>query len=412
MESDINYKGGVRMKYLGKFFFVALVILAMVMHFWQMKPILQAKKSKEALRLQAQTFAALPGWSDADLRRSFTAFKRSCRVFERRNPERNVGTSLIPLTVADWLPACKAAQFIAASDNTQVRDYFEHWFIPSLITKNKPINGLFTGYYSLNLKGSPVKTPQFSVPLYGLPKDLVVMYLQDFDPNLPRKKIIAQVKQHRLKPYSTRKDINAGAIKNVAKPIAWIHSRVDRVFLEIQGSGAITYPDGSKHYFGYAGENGAPYRAIAGVLIEKGVMTPHNASMQGIKAYLKQHPEEIDEVLHKNESFVFFQKQSKPGAMGAQGLALTPKVSLAVDLRYIPLGLPLWLDTKYTDETSKEQDLQQLMLSQDTGGAIRGPVRGDIYWGDTERAAALAGRMKHPGQYWVFVPRLQAKTTP
>lgn len=386
-----------------------IFFLGILLHFWSFKPVPKPTAKPIELGLQAVDFSVLPGWDKANLPRAFNAFKRSCRVFMRRDPAQVVGTNLIPLTVADWLPACKAAQFVPDSNNHHIQQYFERWFVPYRIIKDQPLNGLFTGYYSLNLKGSPVKTAEYGVPLYGLPNDLVVMQLQDFDARLPRKKIIARVNGHRLEPYATRKEIDRGALKNKAKPIAWIKSPVDRVFLEIQGSGVITYPDGSKHYLGYAGENGAPYRAIAGVLINKGVMTRHNASMQGIKKYLKQHPEEVDAVLHENESFVFFQEQSQSGALGAQGLALTPEVSLAVDLRHIPLGLPLWLDTKYTNESSEEKGFQKLMLSQDTGGAIRGPVRGDVYWGDDARAAALAGRMKHPGQYWIFVPRQQAK---
>lgn len=362
------------------------------------------------LHLKSDTYDKLPGWQQAKLQNSFQVLKNSCALFLRRDPERSAGTDLIPLTVADWLPACKAAEFVNATNNSEIKKYFEKWFAPYVIAKEEPLDGLFTGYYSLNLEGSPEKTEKYKVPLYSLPDDLAIMQLQDFDKDLPRRKIITQVEGHRLKPYVTRKAIDNGALKGKAKPIAWIESPVDRVFLEIQGSGVITFDDGSKHYLGYAGENGAPYTPIAKVLIDKGVMTRDNASMQGIKRYLEQHPKEMDEVLHANKSFVFFQEQTQAGALGAQGLPLTPGVSMAVDLRHIPLGVPLWLSTTYTDMERQEQTLQRLMVAQDTGGAIRGPVRGDVYWGDDFKASQLAGRMKHPGQYWVLLPKTSLNT--
>ena len=176
--------------------------------------------------------------------------------------------------------------------------------------------------------------------------------------------------------------------------------------MEIQGSGIIALDNGSRLAVGYIGENGAPYTAIAKVLIDQGVMTRDNASMQHIRSYLDAHPEKIDPVLNQNKSFVFFTTLRNGSALGAQGVALTPGYSMAVDHKWVPYGVPIWLDTTRPDEISDQQNLfQRLMVAQDTGGAIKGVVRGDVYWGAGERATAIAGKMKNQGHYWLLLPR-------
>ncbi|MCC5792447.1 MAG: MltA domain-containing protein [Legionellaceae bacterium] len=372
--------------------------------------------AEEPLQIEAVRFQDLPGWQQPSLQPSFAALQRSCALFLRRNPERLAGTPLIPLKISDWLPACQAAKSVDAHDNGALRQYFSQWFTPYVIKDKKPVAGLFTGYYALQLHGSREPSAQYPVPLYALPQDLAILRLQDFDKSLPARKIVARVEGHQLKPYPTRAAIVEGALADKASPIAWIASPVDRLFLEIQGSGRIRLSDGHSIWLGYAGENGAAYTAIAKVLIDKGVMTRDNASMQRIKRYLEAHPDEQDAILNTNESFVFFREQAQEGTLGAQGVVLTDGYSMAVDLRYIPLGIPLWLSTHYTDVDKIDKPLQRLMIAQDTGGAIRGPVRGDVYWGDDARAGEIAGRMKHGGQYWVLLPnafqqRLQENTS-
>ncbi len=207
-------------------------------------------------------------------------------------------------------------------------------------------------------------------------------------------------------PFYTRKEINEGAIESYTPVIAWVDSRIDRSFLEIQGSGIIELPDGKHITVGYAGENGAPYTAIAKVLIDKGVMTKDNASMQHIRSYLEAHPSEIDPVLNQNKSFVFFELLRSNAAIGTQGVPLTPGYSLAVDRKWVPLGIPVWLSTTRPEEkTEKHRAFKRLMVAQDTGGAIKGVVRGDVYWGAGERATAIAGKMKNHGHYWLLLPK-------
>jgi membrane-bound lytic murein transglycosylase A len=194
-------------------------------------------------------------------------------------------------------------------------------------------------------------------------------------------------------------------LKKKAPIIAWIHSPVERLFLEIEGAGVIKLPGGKNIYLGYAGENGAPYTSVGSVLIKKGVMNKHTASKSVITHYLENHPKNTNAILQKNKSFVFFEKEKHPMALGAQDMALTPGYSLAVDKRWIPLGAPLWLDTTIPKKGEPMETFQRLMIAQDTGGAIRGLIRGDIYWGSGKKASYLGENMKNKGRYWLLLPK-------
>ena len=228
-----------------------------------------------------------------------------------------------------------------------------------------------------------------------------------FIPHLKNRKVVGRLEGNKVVPYYNREQINNGAVKGKARVLLWMHSPIDRLFLEIQGSGVIELDDGSRVYIGYDGENGAPYTAIAGVLIKQGIMTRDNASMQAIKRYLEAHPEQINSVINQNKSFVFFRKLKLDGALGSQGVALTPGYSLAIDRQWVPMGAPLWLSTSRPDSKNpdKNKPMQRLMIAQDTGGAIKGKVRGDVFWGGGDKATLIAGHMKNPGNYWMLLPR-------
>ena len=356
--------------------------------------------------LKQKSFTQLPGWDNARVTKSLLAFKISCKTFLKQDPEQSVGSQRINLKAKDWQPACHAALSIDPVSETAARDFFQQWFAPVEFNDNKPVRGLFTGYYMALLHGSKTRTKEYNVPIYGLPSNLVSIDLGQFDPNLKNRRLIGRVQGKQVVPYHSREEINNGAITDKAPVLVWVNSHVDRLFLEIQGSGTVVFEDGSQMYLGYAGENGAPYTAIARVLIDKGVMTKDNASMQHIKRYLEEHPKQMDKVLNQNKSFVFFRYLKDDAAMGAQGVALTPGYSLAIDRKWIPLGAPLWLYTTRPDkQPDQEKTLQRLMIAQDTGGAIRGLVRGDVYWGAGETATFIAGHMKNPGHYWLFLPR-------
>lgn len=364
---------------------------------------------RDTLVLKPVSFHELPGWDNTNMgaQKSFAAFQTSCKVFLRYSAEQSVGSGYLPLTAEDWQPACREALKLSATNASQAKAFFQRWFTPlSFKRQEKPHKGLFTGYYMPILKGSLVKTPTYTVPLYGPPSDLVTINLEHFTPNLKGKKFIGRLDSNRMVPYYSRKQITQGAIKDKASVVVWIADPIDRVFLEIQGSGIIQLPDGQELYVGYAGENGLPYTAIAKVLIDKGIMTKDNASMQAIKRYLTDNPKEINPVLNENQSFVFFSVQNQKAALGTQGVPLTAGYSLAVDRQWIPLGSPLWLDTTIPNQHRDDgKPFHRLMIAQDTGGAIRGAIRGDVYWGSGDLATYLAGHMKNTGNYWLLLPK-------
>ena len=385
-------------------FIAYLFVLLTMFSLWKLVP------RTTPIQLNPVSFSKLPGWSKGDLRPSFTAFQTSCKVFLNADPNKKVGSDFIHLKARDWLPACKVAmQPNAPHTNKQIRSFFQTWFDVVEFHDGKPVQGLFTGYYMSSLKGSLIKTEQYNVPIYGMPEDLVSMQLNAFDPKAKNRKFIGRVDgKHQFIPYYTRAEIEKGALAGKAPIIAWVDSQVDRLFLEIQGSGVIELSDGSLLYVGYVAENGATYRSIASVLIKQGVMTRDNASMQHIRRYLKEHPEEVESILNQNKSFVFFGKSKQGAAYGSQGTTLTPGYSMAVDLKWVPMGTPVWLNTTRPElHTEKTHPFQRLMIAQDTGGAIRGAVRGDVYWGPGEKAITIAGKMKNPGQYWMLLPKKQ-----
>ncbi len=375
-----------------------LVLLGIGFFLWKLKP--------HPIRLRVVSFSLLPGWAKTDTKLSFYTFQRSCRTFLKQDPDKSVGSEAVELQVKDWQPACKAALLVDGDSNKKTKAFFEAWFKPVEFYDIKSIKGLFTGYYMPLLKGSLTKTETYNVPIYGLPKDIVLVNLGLFDKSLKNRRIVGRVNGNRLMPYYTREEINQGAIAKVAPVLAWIDSPVDLSFLEIQGSGHIVFSDGNKLAINYVAENGAPYVSIAKVLIDMGVMTRDNASMQNIRTYLEAHPKVLHVILNQNKSFVFFERLPHAAALGAQGVVLTPGYSLAIDRKWVPLGAPIWLNTARPSEKSEAQrPFQRLMIAQDTGGAIRGAVRGDVYWGAGVRATSIAGRMKNPGHYWLLLPQ-------
>ncbi len=378
-----------------------LVVLAIVgiRLWWPTAPL--------PIRFRHVSFSALPGWEQTNPINALRAFQISCNAFLKQSATKSVGSDIFDLKAKDWHPACRAALSMTSLSKQSATTFFQQWFSPVEFMDTAAVEGLFTGYYMPLLQGSLSRTKRYTVPLYGLPTNLVTIPLHLFDPSFKRRQLMGRVQGDKVLPYYTREEINQGAIKAVAPVIAWVHSPIDRSFLEIQGSGLIALPDGRRLSVGYIAENGAPYTAIAKILINKGVMTRDNASMQHIRRYLEGHPEEIEVVLNQNKSFVFFSVLKNEEALGSQGVPLTPGYSLAVDRAWVPLGTPVWLSTTRPSEKEGATDaiFQRLMVAQDTGGAIKGAVRGDVYWGAGERATTIAGRMKNKGHYWLLLPK-------
>jgi membrane-bound lytic murein transglycosylase A len=259
------------------------------------------------------------------------------------------------------------------------------------------------------LAGSRERTSRFSVPLYGVPDDLLLVDLATLHPELGNRRVRGRLEGRRVVPYWTRAQIEAG--RAAGRPLAYVEHALDAFFLQIQGSGRLALADGSIMRIGYADQNGHPYRAIANVLIERGEMTLQQASMQSIREWGMRNPERLGSLLDENPSYVFFRELSPPppgtleaaidGPLGSLGVPLLAGRTIAVDARAIPLGAPVWLATTHPATGS---EIERLVLAQDTGGAIRGAVRADLFWGAGEEAGAQAGRMRERGHMWLLWP--------
>lgn len=326
-------------------------------------------------------------------------------------------------TTEDWMPVCEKALSLPDTSNAEAQRFFSRSFRPYHVAMGKDRDGLFTGYYEPQLRGARTKSSVFSEPLHRPPTDLIRIHLGDFRSSLDGERLFGRVEGNRLVPYYEREKIEEGILEGRGLEIVYVDSRVDKFFLQIQGSGRVILPDSSLIRVGYAAANGQPYRAIGRDLIQMGEVAREDMSMQAIRQWMADHPERAEDLMNRNRSYVFFQERTdldaREGPIGAQGVPLTAGHSLAVDSRFLPYGAPLWLSS-YRPLTEDELSagatpadtidgtpvarLRRLMIAQDTGGAIRGAVRGDVFWGAGERAADVAGRMKSPGSYVVFLP--------
>ncbi|MFN3459409.1 MAG: murein transglycosylase A [Oceanibaculum sp.] len=357
----------------------------------------------EKLTLKPVGFADLPGWQTDSLAEAMPALLRSCDRLKPQPPDRNFGPEAHFGTIADWLPLCDMARSVPAGDTGAVRAFFESSFRPYRAANNDAADGLFTGYYEAELRGALQRSDHYPVPLHRRPDDLVMVDLGQFREELKGQRIAGRVVGGNLRPYEDRKAIVEGALDPRKLEIVWVDDPVDAFFLQIQGSGRVTLEDGRVMRLGYAGQNGHPYVAIGRELIARGALTRENVSMQSIRAWLAANPGEAAALMNANPSYVFFRELPGEGPVGAQGAALTPLRSLAVDRRFVPLGTPVWLDTEHPDPAGAR--LRRLVVAQDVGGAIRGPVRGDLFWGHGDVAADMAGRMKSSGRYYLLLPK-------
>ena len=244
------------------------------------------------------------------------------------------------------------------------------------------------------------------VPLYRLPDDHVTVDLSKFDPSLAGKHVVGRVNAGKLEPYFARGDIDKGVLQGRNQELLWVNDTIDAFVLHVQGSGRVVLPDGSAVRIGYAGNNGHPYRSIGRALIDRGALPEGGASWNDIRRWIDTHPDQVAELLAVNQRYIFFREITGDGPIGGAGVALTRGRSLAVDTRFIPYGVPMWLDTVWPNEP--DRPLRRLMVAQDTGSAIRGPVRGDFFWGYGPDALAYAGRMKSEGTYYVLLPTAAA----
>ncbi len=322
-------------------------------------------------------FRVLTGWAHDNQADAVPALLRTCRYLQSLGPGHSVGSGGRAGQVSDWQPACAAAAALHPGDRRAARTFFETWFLPLPLNGGTGQEGLFTGYYECQLNGSWARTDRYNVPIYRMP----------------------QRNGHAL---PTRAEIARGALAGRGLELLWVDDAIEAFIMEIQGSGQIRMADGSMVGLNYAGQNGHQYFPIGRYLVEQGIAPAAQMNMHVIRSWLRDHPDKAQEVMNLNPSAVFF-KQRQGGDPRGATTELTAKRSLAVDPTYVPLGIPVWLDVH--DAPVPGGLLRTLVLAQDTGGAIKGPIRGDYFWGRGDEAAYAAGVMKARGRYFMLLPR-------
>lgn len=354
-------------------------------------PSTPATPKPAALQMVPATFAALPGWERDDVRAAWPAFMSSCTVLVKQ---------------PQWKESCTIARTVNAGDDKAIRTFFEAFMVPNqVIAPDGATDGLVTGYYEPLLRGARKKGGPYQTPLFKVPDDMLTVDLASVYPELKGMRLRGKLVGKKVVPYATRADIEKADF--TGKELLWVDDPVESFFLQVQGSGRVQLTDTQETVrVAYADQNGHPYKSIGKYLVEQGELTLEQASAQGIKAWIAGHPTRMQELFNVNPSYVFFKEERLPdpkvGPKGAQGVPLTPQRSVAIDASQLPLGAPIFLATT---QPNSDIPLQRLVMAQDTGGAIRGAIRVDYFFGFGTEAAENAGRMKQRGKVWVLLPK-------
>ena len=328
----------------------------------------------------------VPPYDAQSATRALKAFRITCPSLIKRNDQSGLTTP------ADWRPACDAAK---NWDDRDARAFFAQFFDLAQVGDGK---AFATGYYEPEIAGSRTRAPGYNVPVYKRPAELVEVDLGQFSDSLKGKKIRGRIDGKTFIPFSDRTAIETGSLEGRGLEIAWAADAIDFFVLQIQGSGRLRLPDGSVMRIGYDGQNGRDYTGIGKLMKDRGLLGPGQSSMQGIEAYLRAHPQEGQAIMRENKSWVFFKEITGAGPLGALGLPVTGRASVATDPMFIPLGAPVLLSMDRADASG-------IWIAQDTGGAIKGSNRFDTFWGAGDDARATAGGMSARGTAFVFLPK-------
>ncbi len=336
--------------------------------------------------LQRATWSELPGWQEDNPAQAWPALRESCKALARQ---------------PRWQAPCTAAQALGEQPSEPAaRRFFETHFEPwAAVNADGSREGLVTGYYEPLIKGSRTRSERFPWPVHGVPRDMLTIELGDVYPDLKGMRLRGRLVGNKVVPYWTRAELE----KMQAPTLLWAADPIDLFFLQVQGSGRVELPDGAQLRIGYADQNGHPYQSIGRWLVSRGELSIDKASMEGIKDWARNNPQRLPELLNANPSYVFFREMpaGNGGPTGALGVPLHAGRSIAVDPRTVPLGAPVFLATTWP---RSERPLRRLVLAQDTGGAIKGAVRADYFWGFGPEAGAEAGKMRQQGRMWVLLP--------
>jgi membrane-bound lytic murein transglycosylase A len=357
-------------------------------------PVPPPAKAAEAPKeiLKPATFAALPGWTRDDLRQAWPAFLSSCEVLIKK---------------MEWKEPCAIARDVNATDEKAVRLFFETFFVPhQVINADGSDSGLVTGYYEPLLRGARKRGGPYQTPLLRAPEDLLTVDLTSVYPELKGMRLKGRLVGNKVVPYPSRAEMSQSHAV-AGKELLWVDDPIEAFFLQVQGSGRVQLTDAKETVrVAYADQNGHPYKSIGRYLVDKGELTLEQASAQSIKAWVAANPARQQELLNANPSYVFFKEEKltdpNKGPKGSLGVPLTPQRSIAVDVQFVPLGVPVFLATT---QPGSDAPLQRLVVAQDTGGAIKSAVRADYFWGFGPEAGEKAGKMKQRGMMWVLLPK-------
>ncbi|MGH7056497.1 MAG: murein transglycosylase A [Acetobacteraceae bacterium] len=403
----------------GKFSIGTLVAVGLGLSGCAIKP---PPGAAPAMALTPVSVEALPGWRSDHVAAGVEAFQESCARLLTLPADQKLGghglASARGGEAGQWSGACTAARAVPEGDEAAARAFLARYLEPYQVRSNGSASVLFSGYFEPEVAGSLRRTSRYDIPLYPRPPDLVQADLGDFVPDLAGRLIAGRVRAGRLVPYYTRAEIRAGALDGEDGALLWLADPIAAFVLQIQGSGRVKLPNGELVRVGYAGKNGQPYVPIGRVLTERGDIPKGAVTLQSIEAWLRLHPGKADAVMDQNPSYVFFRIlhgiPPDKGAPGALGVPLAPGRALAVDERFIPLGAPVWIATSAPAGGSPpagSHALDRLMVAEDIGGAIKTPLRADIFFGWGASAKEQAGRMDARGAEYVLLPRPAAAPT-
>jgi len=329
--------------------------------------------------MEPTSFNEIAGWADDRHAEALAAFLRSCpRLVDGPDAKIVTGGAAKTITAAEWKGICEAAAAVKDGDSRAAKAFFEENFRPMIVQAP----GNFTGYFEPEMRGSRAPSRIFTVPVYRRPSDLADQ------------------------PYLTRAEIEQGALKGKGLEIAWVQDPVALFEVQIQGSGRIHLAEGGTLSLGFDGSNNRPYTPIGNVLVEMGVLTKDKVTWPAIRDWLKRNPVKGRDVMRRNERYIFFKDTRTMSATGAEGVPLTAQRSMAVDVGYTPYGTPIWIDTSrpVIGKPSAMEMYRRIVIAQDGGTAIKGPARGDVFFGNTPQAGEWAGRMTAGGRAIVLVP--------
>jgi membrane-bound lytic murein transglycosylase A len=357
-------------------------------------------------RLEVASFADLPGWSSDDHLAALKTFLKSCDAVAKaagKPPGKALSQCRVP--AGELAAACRAAQELKSPTDASAKTFFETHFAPHRVVQQKSV-GLLTGYYEPVLEGSRTRQGKFQTPIYKRPTDLVnVVDEADRASKQTGFTHVRKASTGEESPYPTRAEIEQGALSGQGLELLYLADPVEAFFMHIQGSGRIHLTDGSTVRINYAGKNGYPYTSIGRYLIDNKILPANKMSMQALGNWLREDQKRGQEVMWQNKSFIFFRELGdEEGPVGAMSVPLTPGRSLAVDTGFHTLGTPIYLSVPKLSHATKSGSFNRLMVAQDVGSAIKGPERGDIYFGSGDEAGKVAGVTKHEGNFYVLLP--------